>query len=119
MARTTKLAMLPNASPATSAKPATVAATSTSSFLPCKRGLCSSDGADIIHKLDTYPLDIPNANRMSMTNMSELMIGDLGIAESGRWMLHSKNKGMNNVLASERESSLREDQMRIRGNEQR
>jgi len=44
---------LPNTSPPTRQKLATVAATSTSCLLPCSRGLCSSEGADIMQRLDT------------------------------------------------------------------
>lgn len=48
-----KLAMLPITSPPTRKKLAIVAATSTSSIRPSRCVLCSSDGALIIHKLET------------------------------------------------------------------
>lgn len=49
---TAKLAALPNTKPPTRQKLATVAATSTSSTRPLSFGLCSIEGALIMHKLD-------------------------------------------------------------------
>lgn len=50
---TAKLAILPSDKPPMRQKLATVAATSTSSGLPFSLGLCSKEGADIMHKLET------------------------------------------------------------------
>lgn len=49
---TAKLAMPPVANPAARQKLATVAATSTSSARPFSLGLCSSEGAAIMHELE-------------------------------------------------------------------
>ncbi len=53
VARTAKLSTLPTARPPTKQKLATVAATSTSSARPLRRGLCVTDGAAIMHMLET------------------------------------------------------------------
>lgn len=65
-ALTAKLARLPVVRPPTKQNDATVAATSTSSARPCSLGLCTTEGADIMHMLETYPLLRPNMSRMSM-----------------------------------------------------
>lgn len=38
--------------------------------------LCFNDGAATIHKVETYPLDVPKAKRMRKTRTSELIRGD-------------------------------------------
>jgi len=113
-ARTAKLAILPIASPPTRQKVSTVAATSTSSLRPFSLGLCSKDGADIIHRLETWPFENPNTSKMNMYRISELMMGDGGSVEE-RWMLHMRNRGMKSVRAKESVSSRLADQMTKRG----
>ena len=70
---TAKLEKLPIAKPPIRQKLATVAATSTSSTRPFSLGLCSTEGAAIMHKLDIHPVLIPNRRRMNMKRKSELM----------------------------------------------
>lgn len=117
-ALTAKLAILPIARPPTRQKVATVAAISTSSRRPCNLGLCSREGADIMQRLDKYPLVAPNARRMVMNKTSELMIGVVGELVGDDWTLHIKNKGIKAVLARESIKRRFESQMRSRGNEQ-
>lgn len=81
IARTAKLAKLPNVSPPTKQKLATVAATSTSSVRPLNRGLCATDGAAIMHILDTYPFDSPNNSRISINSTSEVIMGWIAAGE--------------------------------------
>lgn len=82
--RTAKLAILPNTNPPTRQKLATVAATSTSATRPLSLGLCSTDGAAIIHKLEVYPFDHPNTNSIRKKVISELMKGVVGVSLEGR-----------------------------------
>jgi hypothetical protein len=63
---TPKLTTLPRAKPPTRKKLARVAATFTSSGRPFKHGLCSNDGAAIIHRLETYPFENLKQKIMSM-----------------------------------------------------
>lgn len=71
-----------------------------------------------MHKLERYPFDSPNTNRMSIKRKSELMTGVYGIVEDGRWTLHIKNKGTNRVRARESVRSFLADQIRTAGMEQ-
>lgn len=114
-ARTAKLAILPTANPPTRQKLATVAATSTSSLLPFSRGLCSSDGADIMQRLDTYPFENPKTRRISMYTKSELISGADAGTKGERWMLHIRNKGMNSVRARDMVRRRLADQIAKRG----
>lgn len=102
MALTAKLAILPSDNPPTRQKLATVAATSTSSGLPFSLGLCSRDGADIMHMLVRYPFERPNKKRISMNRKSELMIASVSTVVGSRWILHMRKRGMNSVRVSER-----------------
>lgn len=68
-----------------------------------------------MHRLETYPLDHPNANRISMNRMSELING--GAAElEACCTLHARKRGMNNVRAIDKAKSLRADHTMNRGN---
>src|SRR5258707_8853039 len=92
--RTTKLMTLPTTSPAHRQKLMTGAAMSMSSFLPFSRGLCSSDGADIMHMLDTYPLDTPNSSRIDRYTVSDAMSGTAAGFVGSRCTLHARKSGM-------------------------
>ena len=111
--------MLPIANPPTRQKLATVAATSTSSFLPLSLGLCSSEGAAIMHPLDTKPFESANKNKSSMKRKSELIRGAEGNTAEGVWTLQRRKSGMNKVRARESVRSRRASQMMRRGKERR
>jgi hypothetical protein len=115
-ALTPKLVRLPTANPITRQKVATVAAVSTSSFRPSNLGLCSSDGADMMHKLEMYPFVHPKTNIMSMNTTSELIIGVEVEVDGDRCMLHKRNKGMKSVRAKERTRRRFADQILTIGN---
>ena len=77
--------------------------------------MCSTLGAAIMQRLETYPLLQPNAKRMSMKSTSELMIGiEVEVAE--RWTLHIKNRGIKSVLAKDSDTSRFADQIITRSN---
>ena len=132
-ARTAKLAAEPRASPPTRQKLATVAAISTSSLLPRKRGLCVAFGAAIMHMLETYPFDNPKNRSKRKKNVSDPTDGfvrltidvrlagtsGIGWGDDGCWMLQRRKSGMKSVRASESTSRRREDQVSSLGTAQR
>lgn len=115
---TAKLPILPITSPPTKQKLATVAATSTSSILPFSLGLCSIDGADIMHKLEMYPFDHPKIKRINMYKKSEFITGDNATVDAGRCTLHKRKRGINSVRAMDSVRRRFADQMSNEGNEQ-
>jgi hypothetical protein len=116
IARTPKLARLPTASPLIKQKDATVAATSTSSLLPFSLGLCSSDGAAIMHRLDTHPFVHPKASRIKKNRVSELIVGGVGEGAPGlRWILHMRKSGMKRVRENDMVRILLADQIKSGG----
>lgn len=115
---TAKLAILPKTSPATRQKLATVAATSTSATRPLSFGLCSTEGAAIIQRLETHPFDHPKVKRMQKNAISELMKGGVGSAEEGRCTLHRRNRGIKRTRAKEMARIRDPDQTIMNGNEQ-
>jgi hypothetical protein len=69
------------------------------------------EGAAIIMRLDTCPLDNPNANNINMKSKSDEMNGLESIDNEGRWTLHSRNNGMKNVRKRAIAKSFEDDQI--------